>query len=125
LNTAVAHGTPSPYLIPAADFSLLSLSFSPAQPPRPNKPAIFSVSFPPVNNLVGHSPLRACDQKISADGPSNHPRFFPRFSSLLPFLVNSLNALEIIFHPTNINQPVTARFPTPHHICFCSGLIFV
>jgi hypothetical protein len=91
----------------------------------PNIFANFSVRAPHVNNFIGHSPLRACNQKISAEGPSNRPRFFPRFSSFLPFFVNNLNALEIIFHPTKITHPVRARFPTHHRNCLFSGFMFV
>ena len=79
---------------------------------------IFSVSLPHLNKPNGHSPLRACAQKITAAGPSNRPRFFHRFSSFLPFAVNNLNALEIIFHPTKMIPPVSARFPTHDRVCF-------
>jgi hypothetical protein len=95
---------------------------------HPKIAPIFSVSAPHLKRLNGHSPLRACDHIISAVGPSNHPRFAVSYIPV-PFsllLLNiTLNALEIIFHPTNANQPIIATFPTPHQNCFWFGFMFV
>ena len=81
---------------------------------------------------IGHSPVRACDQKRTAAGIPNHARFDESYihvhsTSLLPFLLLNiiLNALETIFHHKNTIHPVIARFPTPHRNCFCSDFILV
>jgi len=112
LNTPVAPGNPSLYLI----FVSLSLSFD-----HPNIPPIFSVSTPHLKRLNGPSPLRACDHIISAVGPSNHHRFAESYIPVpfsLLLLNTTLNALESIFHPTNANPPIIATFPTHHQNCF-------
>jgi hypothetical protein len=100
--------------------------------PRPNIFASFHDIAPHFKSPIGHSPVRACDQKRTAAGIPNHARFVesyihfhsPGFS---PFLLLNiiLNALETIFHHKNTIPHVTARFPTPHRNCFCSGFILV
>jgi len=85
---------------------------------QPKMFANLFVSTPHVNSFNGHSPLYICDHIISAVGIPNRARFFPKFFSLLPSLVNKLNALFSILNHTKANHPIMAIFPTPHQNCF-------
>gem|GEM_PF-3150345 len=126
MKSAVAHGNDL-YLSCVSDVSCDV--FSPSSVFFPPKTLDnFSVNAHHVNRLIGHSPLRACDQKISAVGPSNRARsafLFASFASHLCFPEIRFHALLIIFHPTKIIPPIRARLLTPHRNCFCSGFMLV
>jgi hypothetical protein len=96
--------------------------------PRPKRFASFHDIAPHLKRLIGHSPVRACDQKRTAAGIPNHARFDQSYIHVffsLSLLNIILNALETIFHHKNTIHPVSARFPTPPRNCFCSGFILL
>jgi hypothetical protein len=116
--------------MPVSAFSILLVVLSVVSAPAPRQKRLdtFSGSAPHLKRLDGHSPVRACDQKISAVGMPNRARFAESYTPVffsLSLLNTILNALESIFHHKKIAPPVTARFPTPDQNCFCSGFIFV